>query len=145
MTKFKVKAFRSYRVCISMEEWASQYSMQEVCTHLFSFEKAVPYRPEPEQQKSDLKIEVDTKTVPAVVKSGEEDIIESVLKQQLSDIDNFVRDDFKSEFQELKNEIVEEIEEIEKKVLHSSSDKPVMNFILILSATLQIWRNLGGN
>ena len=145
MTKFKVKPFRSYRVCISMEEWASQYSMQEVCTHLFSFEKAVPYRPEPEKQKSDLKIEVDTKTVPAVVKSEEEDIIESVLKQQLSDIDNFVRDDFKSEFQELKNEIVEEFEEIEKKVVHSGSDKPVMNFILILSATLQIWRNLGGN
>ena len=88
---------------------------------------------------------MDTKTVPAVVKSEEEDIIESVLKQQLSDIDNFVRDDFKSEFQELKNEIVEEIEEIEKKVVHSGSDKPVMNFILILSATLQIWRNLGGN
>jgi len=38
ITKYKVQPFKSYKVCVSLEE-----KMAKECTHLFSFEKSVPY------------------------------------------------------------------------------------------------------
>ena len=48
VTKFRVQPFRSYKVCISLEDYITNSYLDEVCTHLFSFEKYVPYVPEEE-------------------------------------------------------------------------------------------------
>jgi uncharacterized UBP type Zn finger protein len=140
VTKFRVQPFKSYKVCISLEDSSTDSHLDEVCTHLFSFEKYVPYVPDEEeievkdgndtQFKSDVTNNDDTRNVfkvldeavisPGILKSEMEDI-ESVLKHQLDDINNFVRDDFKSQFLELKDEIVQEIDQ---KIIHSSSSKP---------------------
>ena len=50
VTKFKVQSFKSYKVCISIDDYTMDYmdSAKPVCTHLFSFEKYVPYNPDDE-------------------------------------------------------------------------------------------------
>ena len=50
VTKFKVQSFKSYKVCISIDDYTMDYmdSTKPVCTHLFSFEKYVPYNPDDE-------------------------------------------------------------------------------------------------
>merc|ERR1712179_591485 len=48
VTKFRVQPFKSYKVCISLEDSPTESHLDEVCTHLFSFEKYVPYVPEEE-------------------------------------------------------------------------------------------------
>merc|ERR1712060_835339 len=45
ITKYRVQPFKSYKVCISVEDPTSGSYLQRVCTHLFSFERAVPYVP----------------------------------------------------------------------------------------------------
>ena len=42
VTKFRVQPFKSYKVCISLEDSSTDSNLDEVCTHLFSFEKYVP-------------------------------------------------------------------------------------------------------
>jgi len=49
VTKFRVQPFRSYKVCINLEDSPTNSHLDEVCSHLFSFEKYVPYRPEEEE------------------------------------------------------------------------------------------------
>ena len=90
------------------------------------------------QIKSDVENIVDTRIFfkvldeavisPGILNSEMEDI-ESVLKHQLDDIDNFVRDDFKSQFLELKDEIVQEIDH---KFIHSSSSKPQYKIAFVI-------------
>ena len=147
VTKFRVQPFRSYKVCISLEDSPTDSHLDEVCTHLFSFEKYVPYVPEqPEVQINIIdQIKSDVKDTDIIVKKTEKVIvpkimseiedIESVLKQQLDDIDNYVRDDFKSQFLELKDEIVGEVEQ---KMIHSSSSElnlsiGIFLFLMILT------------
>merc|ERR1711890_113545 len=45
ITKYRVQPFKSYKVCISLEDPTSGSYLRRVCTHLFSFERAVPYVP----------------------------------------------------------------------------------------------------
>merc|ERR1711890_2462 len=45
ITKYRVQPFKSYKVCISLEDPTSGSFLRRVCTHLFSFERAVPYVP----------------------------------------------------------------------------------------------------
>merc|ERR1712018_560024 len=45
ITKYRVQPFKSYKVCISLEDPTSGSYLRTVCTHLFSFERAVPYVP----------------------------------------------------------------------------------------------------
>jgi len=45
ITKYRVQPFKSYKVCISLEDPSSGSYLRRVCTHLFSFERAVPYVP----------------------------------------------------------------------------------------------------
>merc|ERR1712088_1135266 len=45
ITKYRVQPFKSYKVCISVEDPTSGSYLRRVCTHLFSFERAVPYVP----------------------------------------------------------------------------------------------------
>ena len=66
---------------------------------------------------------------PALDKSEIEDKtieIESVLKHQLSDIEHFVRDDFKAQYSELTEKIVAEFE-LEGKMQHSSGERSVVS------------------
>ena len=51
VTKFRVQPFRSYKVCISLEDSPTDSHLDEVCTHLFSFEKYVPYVPDDEEDE----------------------------------------------------------------------------------------------
>ena len=56
VTKFRVQPFRSYKVCISLEDYITDTFIDEVCTHLFSFEKYVPYVPEEEVEEEEEKV-----------------------------------------------------------------------------------------
>merc|ERR1712029_179549 len=69
-------------------------------------------------------------------KQKEEKVIESVLKQQLDNIENFVRDDFKVKYLELKDELIEKVED---KILHANSSVENLNgprLILIIPLIL---------
>ena len=61
VTKFRVQPFKSYKVCISLEDSPTDSHLGEVCTHLFSFEKYVPYVPDVEEielkEGSEIQIE----------------------------------------------------------------------------------------
>ena len=187
VTKFRVQPFRSYKVCIRLEDSHTKSHLNEVCTHLFSFEKYVPYVPEEEveqiktketlskeNEESDLYNEAnDTDALEdisidipddvniyrsdKVFPDGEKNNVtnfdniqkdhdisktinsvgdmESVIKHQLGDIDNYVRDDFKSEFLELKHEI---IEELDQKFIQSASNslKFHMGILVLLLSNL---------
>ena len=67
--------------------------------------------------------------------------IESVLKHQLSNIENFVRDDYKAKYLELKEELIEEVED---KILHSSADKmqATIGLLILVSAFRAIVQHL---
>merc|ERR1712106_307705 len=58
VTKFRVQPFRSYKVCISLEDSPTDSHLDEVCTHLFSFEKYVLYVPEVDMVKKAVKINI---------------------------------------------------------------------------------------
>ena len=55
--------------------------------------------------------------------------LESVIKHKLGDIENFVRDDFKSEYQELKHEI---IEEFDQKFIQSASNSYTLDMGILV-------------
>ena len=186
VTKFRVQPFRSYKVCISLEDSPTESHLDEVCTHLFSFEKYVPYMPMPEADVTKKEIEEANAISKDIENGDKEDVmsifnqddnsldmhreegtksiaqeldalekipdnttdrvrdenmnisedIESVLKHQLSDIDNYVRDDFQSQYLELKHEI---IEEFDQKFIQSSSDRPNLYmgiFVLMIVSLL---------
>ena len=134
VTKFKVQPFRSYKVCISLDDYEMNWLAEPVCTHLFSFEKYVPYNPDTKEHEdtyskdeTDLKDEtlVKDEIIEAAIESDIEDKtveIESVLKHQLSNIEHFVRDDFKAQYNEIKKEIVEEFQ-LEEKMLGSGEER----------------------
>ena len=143
VTKFRVQPFKSYKVCISLDDYdyTADYIAEPVCTHLFSFEKYVPYNPDMEEEvedKSDLKedmvsddtdinyVKSEKREEEEVIehKQKEEKVIESVLKQQLDNIENFVRDDFKVKYLELKDELIEKVED---KILHANSSVENLN------------------
>ena len=101
VTKFRVQPFKSYKVCISLEDSSTDSHLDEVCTHLFSFEKYVPYVPDEEEievkHRNDtqitsevkdnydnenlFKVSDETEISPGILESGMEDI-ESVLKHR---------------------------------------------------------------
>ena len=62
VTKFRVQPFRSYKVCISLEDYTTDSYLDEVCTHLFSFEKYVPYVPEEEEKKDIVDKDINKNT-----------------------------------------------------------------------------------
>ena len=166
VTKFRVQPFRSYKVCINLEDSPTNSHLDEVCSHLFSFEKYVPYMPEEEEKNSedkynsvkviefrndknsenesvlDLEIEkeknereIKTNSLikSDIIKSEEKQFnkgsIESVLKHQLKDIENFVRDDYKADFLNVEKKIIEEIDLTTK---YSSSERLRFSFLLLL-------------
>ena len=59
VTKFRVQPFRSYKVCISLEDSPTDSHLDEVCTHLFSFEKYVPYVPNDEGEDTSVIDEIN--------------------------------------------------------------------------------------
>merc|ERR1711893_198755 len=86
VTKFKVQPFRSYKICITMEEdYIKDIQMDPVCTHLFSFEKSVPY-----ENEKDLEAREE------IVDGIHENDINSVIKHQLDNIENYLKDDSKA-------------------------------------------------
>merc|ERR1711915_754435 len=100
-----VQSFMSYKVCINLEEeYSSELAMEEVCTHLFSFEKSVPFIPD----RDDRDIDIDT----SKVLSDTQKFIQEKYKQledgvsnfggsfsdEISDIEGFVEDDFRTSF-----------------------------------------------
>lgn len=147
VTKFRVEPFKSYKVCISLDDYAMDWTAAPACTHLFSFEKYVPYNPDTEEKndtvnddtelvKSEKHSELEQVKVKIENKQKVEEVeaIESVLKHQLSNIENFVRDDYKAKYLELKDELIEVVED---KILQSSADTTRATFsvfILILAA-----------
>ena len=121
VTKFRVQPFKSYKVCISLEDFPTDSHLDEVCTHLFSFEKYVPYVPHEEAiednsvaesnksylKQMNVKSDNDMGFVTHMTKEEitleendkhKSEIIsknsfEKSLKAKLKDIENFVRDD----------------------------------------------------
>ena len=154
VTKFRVEPFKSYKVCVSLDEYATSWSKEPACTHLFSFEKYVPYIPDIEEKsetvgddfervKSEKQSELmrDEEKIENQQKVEEVEAIESVLKQQLSNIENFVRDDYKVKYQELKDELIEEVED---KILHSNADQlqATLGLIILLPAVRTLMQHL---
>lgn len=152
VTKFKVQSFKSYKVCISIDDYTMDYmdSTKPVCTHLFSFEKYVPYNPDDEvdyatkedksEEETDIVSEDDIEDVlgvkqSEVIESKQKDVenkvIETVLKHQLDNIEHYLRDDSKAKFLEIEEEFIEKFEE---KILHSSDERirPQMKLLICL-------------
>merc|ERR1712013_73890 len=128
VTKFRVQPFRSYKVCISLEDYITDSYLDEVCTHLFSFEKYVPYVPEEEVGedfvREDLEIEKDDKT-------------------KLEDIEHFVRDVFKSSFVNLADRTELELslkilDELKFEMEHSRSGKISSSLVVMIGTILVI-------
>ena len=130
VTKFRVQPFRSYKVCISLEDYITDSYLDEVCTHLFSFEKYVPYVPEEEVGEWEYLMREESET-------------EKDVKTKLEDIEHFVRDDFKSSFVNLADRTELELslkilDELKLEMEHSTSCKVSVSFAVILGTILVI-------
>merc|ERR1712179_332804 len=128
VTKFRVQPFRSYKVCISLEDYITDSYLDEVCTHLFSFEKYVPYVPEEEVGEYLMREESET---------------EKEVKTKLEDIEHFVRDDFKSSFVNLADRTELELslkilDELKFEMEHSRSGRISFSHVLMLGTILAI-------
>ena len=112
ITKYRVQPFKSYKVCISLEDPTSGSFLRRVCTHLFSFERAVPYVPtiikeaeeavsaklstEKQSEESEIESEVseESENESDLRSQEEEERRGSDLQRVLEDTRHFVRDDF---------------------------------------------------
>merc|ERR1711890_157565 len=118
ITKYRVQPFKSYKVCISLEDPTSGSYFRRVCTHLFSFERAVPYVPttikkvekaisaklstqkqsKESENENGLEEESENESDLRRIEEGEEEEEErggkSDLQRVLEDTRHFVRDDF---------------------------------------------------
>merc|ERR1711934_786107 len=95
ITKYRVQPFKSYKVCISMDDPTSGSYLQRVCTHLFSFERAVPYVPTIEKADEAVSAtQSDELEKESELGSMEEERSGSDLQRVLEDTRHFVRDDF---------------------------------------------------
>ena len=111
ITKYRVQPFKSYKVCISLEDPSSGSYLRRVCTHLFSFERAVPYVPtiiKKAEEAVSAKLSTEKQNVENIESESEaEKESESDLRRQeeeerrgsdlqrvLEDTRHFVRDDF---------------------------------------------------
>merc|ERR1711936_1390853 len=94
ITKYRVQPFKSYKVCISMDDPTSGSYLQRVCTHLFSFERAVPYVPTIEKADEAVSATQSENEKESEKGSMEEEISGSDLQRVLEDTRHFVRDDF---------------------------------------------------
>jgi len=149
VTKFRVQPFKSYKICVSIDDYSMDYYMDAAdptCTHLFSFEKYVPYNPDDEIEtesddsgektamvsENDTEMVIDVKQSEIIESEQKEvdvEVIETVLKHQLNNIENFLGDDSKAKFTEIKEDFVEKFED---KVLHSNDERirPQMNLLI---------------
>merc|ERR1712080_179195 len=100
ITKYRVQPFKSYKVCISLEDPSSGSYLRRVCTHLFSFERAVPYVPtlrKKAEEAISAKLSTQKQSKESENESGgkeEERGGKSDLQRVLEDTRHFVRDDF---------------------------------------------------
>ena len=112
ITKYRVQPFKSYKVCISLEDPTSGSFLRRVCTHLFSFERAVPYVPtiikeaeeavsaklstEKQSEESENESEVSEESENESDLRSQEEVERrgSDLQRVLEDTRHFVRDDF---------------------------------------------------
>ena len=143
VTKFRVQPFRSYKVCISLEDSLRDSYLDEVCTHLFSFEKYVPYVPDDEEMDTsviddiisgnDMRHATHVKNKESETKEQNKDV-----KTQLEDIEDFVNDDYKIGFLSIEDrtepqlslKILEDLDEFV--IEHSSSEKIYFSFVMVL-------------
>ena len=58
LTKYRVQPFKSYKVCVSVDDPTSSTFLPPTCSHLFSFERAVPYKPEVKEKEKKEEQEV---------------------------------------------------------------------------------------
>ena len=56
LTKYRVQPFKSYKVCVSVDDPTSSTFLPPTCSHLFSFERAVPYKPEVKEKKEEQEV-----------------------------------------------------------------------------------------
>merc|ERR1712072_1661995 len=112
ITKYRVQPFKSYKVCISLEDPSSGSYLRRVCTHLFSFERAVPYVPTikkaeeavsaklstekqiRENNESEKEGESEKESEGDLRREEEAERRGSDLQRVLEDTRHFVRDDF---------------------------------------------------
>merc|ERR1712203_916030 len=104
ITKYRVQPFKSYKVCISVEDPTSGSYLRRVCTHLFPFERAVPYVPTIKKTEEAVSAKLSTENESEVEKESEdesdlrsqeeEERRGSELQRVLEDTRHFVRDDF---------------------------------------------------
>jgi hypothetical protein len=90
-------------VCIGLEDSSTESHLDEVCTHLFSFEMYVPYVPHVENIEDDLVAEANINYLKSdsemTLRTQERNIeFNRYLKTQLKNIENFVKDNYKSNF-----------------------------------------------
>ena len=112
ITKYRVQPFKSYKVCISLEDPTSGSFLRRVCTHLFSFERAVPYVPtiikeaeeavsaklstekQSEESENESEVSEESENESDLRSQEEEERRGSDLQRVLEDTRHFVRDDF---------------------------------------------------
>ena len=112
ITKYRVQPFKSYKVCISLEDPSSGSYLRRVCTHLFSFERAVPYVPtiiKKAEEAVSAKLSTEKQSVENIESESESEAEKesennlmrqeeerrgSDLQRVLEDTRHFVRDDF---------------------------------------------------
>merc|ERR1711990_1322563 len=114
ITKYRVQPFKSYKVCISLEDPSSGSYLRRVCTHLFSFERAVPYVPtikkaeeavsaklstekqseENSESENESEVEKESENESDLRREEEAERRGSDLQRVLEDTRHFVRDDF---------------------------------------------------
>ena len=106
----------------------------------------MPYNPDEQKEdtgedQADLKDEtvIEEDIIKPALDNSEGDDktveIESVLKNQLSNIEHFVRDDFKAQYSQLAEKIVDEFE-LEGKMLHSCGERSVVSVTFTICVLL---------
>lgn len=133
ITKFRVQPFKSYKVCVSVEEDTTMSHLAPVCTHLFSFEKSVPYIPEDNTVKKEEHHETGAIAPNTQSQTLDE---ESVLQEILDDTRDFVSDGIKVESEQ------KYVETNKNKKIGGSSNsrrkEPISVYILSLNSILML-------
>jgi len=111
ITKYRVQPFKSYKVCCSLSDSPTSSFLPRVCTHLFSFEQAVPYVPE----EVTTQTAIDKRVFEDTLIDEEESELNSVLEDIVSEgdeseqkrvIENTISDEETSELQRVLEGIV---------------------------------------
>jgi len=111
ITKYRVQPFKSYKVCCSLSDSPTSSFLPRVCTHLFSFEQAVPYIPEQVTTEAAIEERVTEDIVSDEEESELNSVLEDIIREEVESeqkrvIENTISDEEKSELERVFEEIV---------------------------------------